>query len=143
MMEGYTFSKISLKRLQTCDERLQRIAHEAIRASSIDFMITEGHRSVKRQKLLFDAGRSRIDGIDKKGKHNYNPSLAFDICAIIKGKASWRQEYLCYLGGVIMTSASMMHIPLRWGGNWDMDGEIITDQSFDDLPHFELLTTKK
>jgi hypothetical protein len=28
---------------------------------------------------------------------------------------------------------------LKWGANWDMDGEIITDQGFMDLPHFELI----
>ena len=28
---------------------------------------------------------------------------------------------------------------LRWGGNWDMDGEILIDQSFDDRPHVELI----
>lgn len=27
---------------------------------------------------------------------------------------------------------------LRWGGNWNMDAEILTDQSFDDFPHWEL-----
>jgi hypothetical protein len=27
---------------------------------------------------------------------------------------------------------------LRWGGNWDMDAEILTDQNFDDYPHVEI-----
>jgi peptidoglycan L-alanyl-D-glutamate endopeptidase CwlK len=27
---------------------------------------------------------------------------------------------------------------LRWGGDWDGDGEL-DDQQFDDLPHFELI----
>jgi hypothetical protein len=28
---------------------------------------------------------------------------------------------------------------VRWGGNWDQDGVILADQSFNDLPHFELI----
>ncbi len=27
---------------------------------------------------------------------------------------------------------------LRWGGNWNMDAEILTDQGFDDYPHVEI-----
>ena len=27
---------------------------------------------------------------------------------------------------------------IRWGANWDMDGVIDFDQSFDDYPHVEL-----
>jgi hypothetical protein len=30
-------------------------------------------------------------------------------------------------------------VMIRWGGNWDMDGEPITDQDFQDLVHFELI----
>lgn len=30
-------------------------------------------------------------------------------------------------------------IDIRWGGNWDMDGEPVTDQNFQDLVHFELV----
>jgi peptidoglycan L-alanyl-D-glutamate endopeptidase CwlK len=29
-------------------------------------------------------------------------------------------------------------VKLRWGGNWDRDGEPVTDQDFQDLVHFEL-----
>ena len=32
----------------------------------------------------------------------------------------------------------MKGIPLRWGGDWDVDTEL-KDNDFDDLPHFELL----
>ena len=73
------------------------------------------------------------------------PSLAFDIYAFVKGKANWERHNLCVVGGVIMGTAKALldagHIGhrLRWGGNWDMDGEILTDQQFDDMPHFELI----
>ena len=140
----YHFSKRSLDRLQTCHEDLQKIAKEALSLSDIDFAVTEGHRSVVRQRLLYATGKSKIDGQKKKSKHNHFPAQAFDIVACIRGKTSYQECYLAYLGGVLMTTAQRLlnerqttHA-LRWGGNWDQDGEIVTDQNFVDMPHFEL-----
>jgi peptidoglycan L-alanyl-D-glutamate endopeptidase CwlK len=45
---------------------------------------------------------------------------------------------MCYLAGVIQCAAAELGYDLRWGGNWDGDGEIIKDQKFNDLPHFEI-----
>ena len=120
----HKFSGKSKERLETCHKDLQLIMTEAIQNSMVDFGIAEGHRSLERQKLLFDAGKSRIDGISKKGKHNYSPSLAVDIYAFVNGKASWDVSYLSYLGGVITATAAMLYEEgeishkVRWGGNW-------------------------
>ena len=132
--------------LDTCDKDLQLIANEAIKITPIDFGISEGHRSLERQKKLFDEGNSKIDGINKKGKHNYSPSLAFDIYIYIKGKKSkaYDQRHLCFVGGILIATSRRLYAEgkiehiLRWGANWDGDGELIYDQSFQDLPHFEL-----
>jgi peptidoglycan L-alanyl-D-glutamate endopeptidase CwlK len=138
------FSKRSESNLKTCHKDLQKIASEAIRVSRIDFGISEGYRSVEKQQEYFNQGKSKVDGIKIKGKHNYNPSMAFDIYAYVGGKAVWETKHLCYLGGMIVGIAEMLLAKgeithkLRWGGNWDMDGEIISDQTFQDLPHFEL-----
>lgn len=143
-MGKFNLGSTSVDRLYTCHIDLILVAKEAIKVSDVDFGISEGNRSLKRQKLLFDAGKSKIDGITKKGNHNYSPSRAFDVYAYVNGKASWRESYLAYLGGVIMGTANRLYEEvkikhkIRWGGNWDMDGEIITDQSFIDMPHFEL-----
>ena len=44
-----------------------------------------------------------------------------------------------YLAGIVVGIAHSMDIPIRWGGNWDRDNEILSDQKFDDCPHFELV----
>ena len=140
----YTFSTRSKEALSSCHTDLCQIAETALLRTQVDFAVVEGYRSIERQKLLYEAGKSKIDGLSRKGKHNYSPSLAFDICAVVRGKASWRECYLAYLGGVITSTAAELLAKhkikhsLRWGGNWDSDGEIITDQSFIDMPHFEL-----
>lgn len=143
---AFSFGKRSLDNLATCHEDLQIIAEESIINSQIDFGISEGYRSVERQKELYDKQLSKIDGINKKGKHNYSPSLAFDIYAYVSGKRNlaYDEKHLCLIAGTIIATAnrlfrdgSISHV-IRWGGNWDGDGEIVYDQGFVDLPHFEL-----
>jgi len=89
---------------------------------------------------------SKIDGINKKGKHNYNPSMAFDFYIYVPGKKlSYDKLHLTFVAGLIIAVAKMLILDnkithdIRWGGNWDSDGELISDQSFDDLPHIELI----
>lgn len=142
----YKFSNKSKERLNTCHEDLRLIANIAIQRSQIDFGIAEGHRSVERQYDLYKAGLSKIDGVNKRGKHNYKPSLAFDIYAWVNGKSSYDQRYIIFIAGVILAVAKELkeqgriETELRWGGNWDGDGQIINDQSFNDLVHFEIKT---
>lgn len=140
----HRLGKSSNEKLNTCHQDIQMIVRKAIKLSVIDFGIAEGERSLEKQMIFFKAGKSKIDGITKKGKHNYSPSLAFDIYIFLNGKASWDLYHLCYVGGVLTTVAQQLYNEgkithlLRWGGNWDRDGEIVSDQNFDDLPHFEL-----
>ena len=121
----------------------------SINNSKIDFGITEGHRSISRQLELFNEGKSRIDGINKKGMHNHKPSLAADIYAYHPDRGTRREiaydiAHLSYIAGVIDATANDLYEEgaithkIRWGGNWNSNGIIDLDQSFDDYPHFEL-----
>ena len=42
--------------------------------------------------------------------------------------------------GYVLAVADQQRLQLRWGGDWDMDGDFL-DQRFDDLVHFELVWT--
>lgn len=147
----YRFSETSAKRLATCHRDLQLIFEAAIETSKVDFGIASGHRSVAEQQDIYASGRTKpgpiltyVDGIEKKSKHNHSPSMAVDIYAYYNGKAQWDKEHLIYLGGHIMATAAMLRAAgtirskLRWGGNWDGDGIVISDQNFMDLPHFDI-----
>ena len=141
----HKFGKRSLEKLETCHEDLQKIMKLAISRSRIDFGISEGHRSKERQLELYETGKSKV----QSGKHNENPSMACDIYVWhddpeVRREKQYDEASLAYIGGVVQSCASelksnnkIIH-DLRWGGNWDSDGEIITDQSFQDLPHFQL-----
>lgn len=146
----YKFGSNSSKQLQTCHPDLQLIFEMAIKMTKIDFSIIEGHRSVERQVQLYEESKTKKDGIIRKSKHNYLPSKAVDI-AIYHGHKYWRDKiiydtkHLSYVAGIIMSCADILHANgdiehlIRWGGNWDNDGVLMLDQSFQDLPHFELI----
>lgn len=143
------FGKTSAARLETCHSDLQKIMKLAVSRSRVDFGVSEGARPLERQQQLFREGKSKIDGINKKGKHNLTPSEACDIYVYhpdyeTRKKLVYDVGSLCYIAGVVISCAAELlaageiQHSIRWGGNWDRDGVILHDQSFDDLPHFEL-----
>ena len=145
----HKFGKNSLEKLATAHPDLQKVFSLAISRSTVDFGISEGNRSLERQKKLFDERKSRIDGITRKGKHNYSPSMAVDFYIYhpdkdVRKKIAYDLYHLAYVMGIIWACAEELYEKgeithkLRWGGNWDSDGVIIIDQTFQDLPHVEL-----
>ena len=154
----YRFSKTSNDRLKTCHKDLQLIMRESLAVSQVDFGIAQGARTVEQQRQYYKEGKSKIspdhyktlEDLIKKAKHivdgKYRKKAhAVDIYAYYDSGARWDVKHLCYLGGIVMATAkrlkqecSITH-ELRWGGNWDNHGIIITDQTFQDLPHFELI----
>ena len=143
---SYYLGNRAKSKLSTCHKDLQLIAEESLKVSQVDFGVSEGHRNLEKQMEYFNSGRSKIDGIKVKGKHNYQPSMAFDIYAYVKGKPklAFNKTYLVYLMGVITATAKrLLHegkisTVIRSGFNWDCVGEIGTDQRFQDLHHFLL-----
>lgn len=144
----HKFGKVSTDRLATCHKDLQIIMLTAIALSDVDFGIAEGYRSLELQQKYFKEGKSRIDGITRKGKHNYQPALAVDFYPWVNGKMDYHLETVSHLAGFIMGIAALLlqqgkiSHELRWGANWDMDGQIIQDETFVDRPHLELVNPR-
>jgi len=147
----YQFSQGSLENLQSCDKRLQMLAHRAI--DIIDFTVLEGRRSKERQNELYQQGRSKLQW--PESNHNVEQeggkSKAFDIAPYpidwaqmpdnlsTDNAFQWARERarFYYLAGIMKALAHEMGFSIRWGGDWDGDNEF-SDQSFDDLVHFEI-----
>ncbi len=143
----YKFGNRSRKNLNTCHKDIQTILEEVIKF--YDFSVIEGYRTIERQQELYNQGRSHIDGVTRKGNHNYNPSMAVDIIPYKKytnpfsGKEKDNRRFYFMMGLVRATAERLLiegkidHL-VRFGLDWDGD-DIYTDQNFDDLPHFELI----
>jgi peptidoglycan L-alanyl-D-glutamate endopeptidase CwlK len=118
---------------------LQEIIREAIAVSPVDFSIPDngGFRTNEEQHSLYVAGSSKCDGYIKVSKHQKGD--AFDVIAIVAGKSSFEDNYYFVIAGSIMAIASLKGVKLRWGGDWNGNGVVCTDQNFDDIGHFELI----
>lgn len=128
----YTFSKASKDRLYTCDKRIIRICEELIKI--YDFTILEGYRSKDLQNLYYEQGKSKLKY--PKSNHNQQPSRAIDIAPY---PIDWEdRDRFYFMAGLFKGIAHSLNIKIRWGGDWN-NNNIFTDQSFFDLPHFELI----
>lgn len=144
----YKLGERSIQNINTCDGRLISVVHTAIGWTPYDFSIIEGHRTVERQQELYNtigANGERvtlIDGITKKGNHNYYPSKAFDYLPYpseVNDVNVWKDDNrFAVIAGVIFAAAAHHNVKIRWGGDWDGDGNA-ADQRLYDLPHIELV----
>ena len=126
------FGDVSRSRLLTCDERLHRIANAAIQI--VDFSILVGHRSDKEQQDLYEKGLSQKKA--GQSKHNVYPSKAFDFGPYPYDATNIPQY--TYIAGIIMAIGAQLGIKLRYGGDWNMNGDL-RDNKFNDMGHIELV----
>ena len=135
------FGSRSRGKLETCDDRIQRVMNRAIEA--FDFTIVWGHRGEAAQNEAFDKGNSKLKFPDSK--HNGLPSKAIDVAPWVEGQIPWNKvEYFYILAGHIMQAAKEECVTLRWGGDWGGDGTIVKyddSEVLNDVGHFEILGT--
>ena len=140
------FSRISLHREATCHRTIRLVTSRVIK--EVDCKVLYGHRSVEEQYKLFLKKCTKLDGRNKKSYHNFYPSLAIDIVPYpvqwpdAKGlsdkEIAARLERFYAFGGFVLGVARTLGIDnLYWGNDWNGDWNFM-DQSFNDLPHFEL-----
>ena len=123
----YKFGKRSRKRLKGVDAKLVNVLNELIKI--MDVTVIEGLRSAERQKELLAKGATKV----KYSKHM--EGKAVDIAPT---PIDWEdRERFHYMGGMVRGIAKALNLKVRWGGDWDSDGEI-KDNSFDDLVHIEI-----
>lgn len=118
-----TLSPTSLKRLQGVHPDLVKIVKKAAEISDVDFMVTEGLRTVERQKQLVKAGAS------KTMKSRHLNGHAVDLAVLLNGKLSWDWPLYHKLAKIVKQAAAELSIPVEWGGDW---------RSFKDGPHWQL-----
>ena len=121
------FGKRSKQRLKGVKPELVNVLNELVKI--MDVTIIEGLRSQERQNELVAKGASKT----KYSKH-------------IEGKAvdlapypiNWKdRERFHYMGGMVRGIGKQLNVNIRWGGDWDSDGEV-ADNSFDDLVQVEI-----
>ena len=118
------------------DPRLQLVMTR-VRDEVADITLLEGYRDEDTQDAYFESGRSELRWPD--GKHNQLPSKAVDFQPYphpVDDNKLWGA--LGYIGSAAIQIAKEEGITLRWGGDWDGDGDM-TNQKFYDLFHLEIV----
>jgi len=131
---SFKFGRRSMESLGSVHPELRRLFTEVIR--HYDCSILEGHRGREAQEEALRKGTTTLPW--PRSKHNTFPALAVDAVPYPIDWTDTRRFY--YFGGFVLATAAQLGIRIRWGGDWDGDGDF-KDQSFHDLPHFELLST--
>ena len=153
-----TFGNRSRRELKTIDVRLQRVLEAVIK--DMDFTILKGRRDRAGQEEARATGASSkhwpdsahncplpVEGVDRAewredpdGRSNavdiapwspYSPHIDWDD-----------RESFAYLQGHVVREGKNQGVELRWGGDWDRDGLgnwRDPDNTFDDLPHIEIV----
>ena len=88
-----------------------------------DFIVTEGLRTVERQRQLVAKGASQTMNSRHITGH------AVDLAATVDGEVRWDWPLYHRLATAMKEAARQLGIRMVWGGDW---------RSFKDGPHFEL-----
>ncbi len=147
--------------LSTCTEGIQRVFSQVVKG--FDNSILDGARTPNQQAEKLASGASKtLDSkhIPRKPDGSYDPdgkSKAADaapypiewpderVLKQILGKINNDSELKRYIkivgryyafAGYVIGTGDAMGVPLRGGHDWDGDWDF-TDQTFDDLVHFE------
>tara|TARA_R100000656_G_scaffold28643_1_gene24983 strand:+ start:223 stop:600 length:378 start_codon:yes stop_codon:yes gene_type:complete len=121
------FGKRSKERLRGVDTKLVNVLNQLIKI--MDVTIIEGVRSAERQEELLKK---------KATKTKYSKHMEGKAVDLAPYPIDWEdRERFHYMGGMLRGIGHQLGTPVRWGGDWDSDGEI-KDNSFDDLVHVEI-----
>lgn len=126
-----TWSERSLKNMTGIHPHLRRVLDRALKESPHDFVVTEGLRTIERQRELLRIGAS------KTLNSRHITGHAIDLYAWVDlnkdGKVAFEEmanpRLLTIIATALKAAAVKENVPIVWGGDW---------RTFKDMPHFEL-----
>lgn len=120
---GHALDARSERNLAGVHPDLVKVMREAIRRHPVKATITEGLRTLQRQKQLVVIGASQT----LKSRHL--TGHAVDVVFIVDKRARWDWPLYKAFSNTVKDVAAEFGVPIVWGGDW---------KSFVDGPHFEL-----
>lgn len=117
----------SRKRLEGVHPDLVKVIEAADEMTPLEFVVTEGVRTLARQQQLVAAGAS------KTLKSRHLTGHAVDLAVKVSSEIRWDWPLYGRLAAVVKEAAAKLKIPVEWGGDW---------RSFKDGPHFQLPVAK-
>jgi peptidoglycan L-alanyl-D-glutamate endopeptidase CwlK len=122
-MSDYKLSLRSLERLQKVHPDLVRVVMRAIQLTEVDFGVTEGVRTIEKQREYVAKGASKTMNSRHLTGH------AVDLAAYVGAEVRWDWPLYHKIAAAMKSAAKELGVAIVWGGDW---------ASFPDGPHFEL-----
>lgn len=107
----FTLSKRSLANFVGVKEPLVKVVSRAIELTSVDFVVIEGVRTVKRQQELVNQGASQT----MNSKHITGDAV--DLGAWL-GTIRWELPLYFKIADAMKQAAIENNIGIKWGGAW-------------------------
>lgn len=118
----FRFSNRSYEAMRGVDPRLVAVASRALLYSDVDFVVTEGLRTIERQRELVLSGASQTLNSRHLTGH------AIDVAAYVGG-IRWDWPLYERIAQHFKRASAELGVGLDWGGDW---------RRFRDGPHYEL-----
>ena len=109
---------------------LVKVVERAAKISKLDFIVTEGARTVAQQKINVAKGASQtMRSRHIPSSNKCKMACAVDIAPVISGKVRWDWPLFYVLAETMQQAAKDVGVPLESGAYW---------KKFKDGPHHQL-----
>lgn len=135
----------SEKRLVGVDPRLVAVVRRAVEKLPFNVLVVEGLRSLERQKDLYAQGRTKpgrkvtwtMNSNHLKQANGFG--AAVDLAPLNGAQIDWNDlKKFDAIAKAMFEAAEELGIRIRWGADWDQDGNP-RERGESDSPHFELM----
>lgn len=138
----FKLSQRSLDNLKGVHPDLVKVVKRALDISQTDFTVLEGVRTQARQDELWAQGRTKpgpvVTWIQTVGSHGIQADGFGHAVDIAPYPIDWADlARFDQVAKAMFEAAKEVGIKLRWGADWDQDGNI-RERGESDSPHFEL-----
>lgn len=130
-MSKFKLGSKSISNLSGVHPDMVRVVNRAITLTRLDFGVTEGLRTVERQKELLKTGKSttmKSQHLPKDDGYSYAVDL---YCRDTSGNVTWEHSWFRWVIQAMFTAAIIEGVKIKAGGLW---------RTFQDSPHFEIDT---
>jgi len=129
----------SEKRLEGVNPTLVSIVRRAAKRLPFSLFVVEGLRTRERQAELYAQGRTKPGKKVTWTLHSKHlEGKAVDLAPLINGAIDWADlSKFDAIAKAMQDAAKEVGVTVRWGGDWDMDGQP-RERGESDSPHFEL-----
>lgn len=110
-------------RLAEISPLLAAVVRRAAEITTVPFIVTEGMRTLERQRELVKIGASQT--LDSRHLTGH----AVDLAAMVGSEVRWDWPLYYKIAEAMKQAARELDVPLTWGGDWS---------TFKDGPHFEI-----